>query len=57
MGKITIEEMTHFEIVARRLVSENVKQKSAEEKLYSLLLKIFRAGFELGRNGKTEIEI
>lgn len=45
----------HFELVAKRLLDNNVVK--AKEPLLLLLLKVFKAGFELGKNGKTEIEL
>lgn len=55
--RIKIEEFAHFEIVISRALRENTKSDKAEKQTKELLLKIFKAGFELGKNGQAEIEI
>lgn len=56
MSKIEINNFADFEVVVKRVLAENaITNDEAKDPIYTLLLQVFRVGFEAGKNGKSNL--
>ena len=57
MAKVVIERPSDFEFTARKLVQVATLNPKKQKAVLALMLKSFQAGFALGLNKKTEVEV
>jgi hypothetical protein len=55
--RVEIEKFDHFEIVVKRALQDDLRNEEAQAPIYALLLNVFKAGFECGKNGKAYVEL